>query len=101
MCKHVRTHKCSWPQPLSITSTGPCCCPQFEFVTEDDGGGTAPAGSRRSLLRALSGGGSRLLLSEHDATLTVDMGNEASSRRVQEAFVSGVRALGSGPMCWG
>jgi len=87
---------------LSIISTVPCYRPQFEFVAKNDDGSTAPAGSHRLLLRALSRSGSRMLLSDHDATLTVDMGSKASSRRVQEAFVSGVlRALCSAPVCWG
>lgn len=87
---------------LSIISTVPCYRPQFEFVAKNDDGGTAPAVSHRLLLRALSRSGSRMLLSDHDATLTVDMGSKASSRRVQEAFVSGVlRALCSAPVCWG
>lgn len=48
---------------------------------------SAPASSHRSVLQAMDSS-ARLLLSSHDAVLTVDMGVEASRERVQVALVS-------------
>lgn len=86
-CAHVRTCLCSWSQHHQYMGTWL----QFEFVAKDDtdtGTQAADVGNRRSLLRLMRNSSARLLLSTHDAVLTVDMGNEASSRRVQEVFVS-------------